>query len=648
VWEIPAGTEPGNRDGWKPAKAAASYSGGAALDNGRIAVVAAVGGDSILLIPADRALKASAQIVPVADGKGFGKITGAKIEKQEESEASLKVSFAGADLSIGLGQGQVFVAVKPGKGVGAIEVGGRTAYVLMPDFFGHDVVLNPKQLKSDVVSPPAENFLLNMQAGGDAIVMCVWQGPLSLGKEKKGDEKEPRVDLLLTGKGADRLVEKTRHECDGKPLYVALLAKKALWFEKDIAADPANKPMTLEWAQPNVSLISTNWLQENKPMALDWARPYEAKWRAIFVGKPGKVCGEFMVKDVTWDITYDSEHLGRRDDAGNPGMWWQGEWKFFTLPAWIQDKSSNKVFISIYADRDTRMNWPNKARLAQAKKENTPCVPQYPKSDFERLIVYAIDRRKETPLNEKTPTDVMRDCLGIGPCEYVLDREGLKEKTTRNGRYVHPTCHTYEAYISQFAAAAGGRNANLSGETRNGKQGIPLAGLKAGEKFQPEDEAILVDRLEDLGWFADAINNRLHQYNTFAKSMIEFCGSAVSNNPALKPVANATMASAKSLLGQCSDKTLSGMTAQRDTWTAKVTNVVADVKAGKYGSLGSTGAIRDYAVNQDTLVGVCHRLVKGMRQAAAVVDSSNPEVTAFANKVRSMCHDMLRNKGHFE
>ena len=105
LWEVPAGAEPGSRDGWKPAKAAASYAGGAALENGKIVVVAAIGGDSIMLIPADRTLKASAQIVPVADGKGFGKITGVKVEKPEESEASLKVSFSGADLSIDLGQG---------------------------------------------------------------------------------------------------------------------------------------------------------------------------------------------------------------------------------------------------------------------------------------------------------------------------------------------------------------------------------------------------------------------------------------------------------------------------------------------------------------------------------------------------------------
>lgn len=632
VWELRGGAEASDKAGWKAAGDASAFPKGGALENGKISVIAPVGGEAVLLIPADRGLKASARIVPVtADGKGFGAIAGVKLEKQDESEASLKVSFKGVELSVGIRLGELEAIVNPGKGVGAIEVGGRTSYVVMPDFFGHDVVYHPKQLKSDVVTPPAENFLLNLQSGGDAIVMCVWQGPLSLGKEKKSEEKDPRVDLVLAGQGAERVVTKTRHECDGKPLYVALLAKQGLWFEKDIGGDTAQKPMVL-----------------------DWARPYEAKWRALFLGREGAFSDDFLVKDVSWDVTYDSDwgKTGRRDGAGYPKMWFQGLWLFFDLPAWIQDNTTKKTFVCIYSDYKYRapVSKKNDAAREQAKKSGTPFVEEYPTNVFERLILYAVDRRKETPLSEKTPTDVMRDCLGIGPCEYVVDLEGMatdRSKTWRNGHYVHSTCFTLDAWILRFRDALRG-NSILPEETRNGKKGVPLAKVNPGEKFKPEDEAILVDRLEDLVWFTDKINKRLGEYNNFAKSMVAFCNTAVSNNPALKPTAEAVLREANSLLKQCNDAMLKKVEEQNAKWDATIKGYIEEIKAGQYTNFPKANGIRDYAVNQDDLMGVCHRLVKGTRQAASMVDSADPAVAEFATKVRAMCHGMLRSKGHFE
>ncbi|MBM4040378.1 MAG: hypothetical protein FJ290_17870, partial [Planctomycetes bacterium] len=40
-------------------------------------------------------------------------------------------------------------------------------------------------------------------------------------------------------------------------------------------------------------------------------------------------------------------------------------------------------------------------------------------------IIYPIDRTKATPLTTILPMDVMRNTLGVGPCQYVLQAEGL-------------------------------------------------------------------------------------------------------------------------------------------------------------------------------------------------------------------------------
>src|SRR5262249_39437833 len=39
-------------------------------------------------------------------------------------------------------------------------------------------------------------------------------------------------------------------------------------------------------------------------------------------------------------------------------------------------------------------------------------------------VIYPINRVKQTPLDAYTVVDVMRNTLGVGPCEYVLDLEG--------------------------------------------------------------------------------------------------------------------------------------------------------------------------------------------------------------------------------
>jgi len=42
-----------------------------------------------------------------------------------------------------------------------------------------------------------------------------------------------------------------------------------------------------------------------------------------------------------------------------------------------------------------------------------------------RYVIYPLDRTKATPLTEFTPVDILRNTLGVGPCQYILETEGL-------------------------------------------------------------------------------------------------------------------------------------------------------------------------------------------------------------------------------
>ncbi len=45
--------------------------------------------------------------------------------------------------------------------------------------------------------------------------------------------------------------------------------------------------------------------------------------------------------------------------------------------------------------------------------------------DQEPYLVYPIERDRATPLTLYCPTDVMRNTLGVGPCQYILEAEGI-------------------------------------------------------------------------------------------------------------------------------------------------------------------------------------------------------------------------------
>jgi len=53
------------------------------------------------------------------------------------------------------------------------------------------------------------------------------------------------------------------------------------------------------------------------------------------------------------------------------------------------------------------------------------CAPVAGAGGPVRAVVYPIDRTQQTPLNVFCPMDAMRNALGVGPCQYVLQAEGL-------------------------------------------------------------------------------------------------------------------------------------------------------------------------------------------------------------------------------
>ncbi|MEI7731918.1 MAG: hypothetical protein WCO56_20260 [Verrucomicrobiota bacterium] len=212
--------------------------------------------------------------------------------------------------------GEAILEIRATDSAGFVEVRTQTRYVVVPDYFGDDLVYELPVSRN--LALPAENLMLNLLEDGQAMVMTVWQsraqeawvlaggdaGSTKVGKSGQGGASVHRIRCLKD-----------------KSIWCAFLESPGIW----------------QTVQP--------------PLKPDWKPPFPAKWRGNRISAQG-------VSD-SWELERE------------PG------------PAQLQG--------------------------AAAKP----------------FLIYPLDRSAATPLTTVCPTDIMRNTLGVGPCQYILACEGM-------------------------------------------------------------------------------------------------------------------------------------------------------------------------------------------------------------------------------
>jgi hypothetical protein len=179
------------------------------------------------------------------------------------------------------------------------------------------------------------------------------------------------------------------------PIWVAVLEGSGLWHESAIdTGRPAG------------------------PLTIDWKPPFAAKWRADLLGpRPAARSWFVHMPDAEDDATPAAE--------GPPACCLEGDRIVLRLPA-----------------------------PGQTPVETPPAGAQSPA----KLLVYALDRSRATPLTTFCPIDVLRNTLGVGPCQYVLQSEGLASAT-------NPTPENVMAFVEkQFARRREAKTADEIGQ----------------------------------------------------------------------------------------------------------------------------------------------------------------------------------------
>ncbi len=598
-----AGADPVKRTGWTPLGAPGTAPRGAAIENRALVAVARPGTAGVVLYGKGPGVSTRVELVLTGAGKAAA-LDKVELLRSDGNEVALRLSSGGARAELVLKPGSVFVEIRPLDGAGWLEVHAGARYALLPDFFADDTAYDPRRFKSDTANVPAENFLLQFVDGGNAIVMCVWPG--TTGKPEKGakntEPRDPRVDLLFAGDGANRRITAGRIEFLGRPVCVAILARKSIWHDEPVADWPACKPR-----------------------AIDWKRPFEAQWRAVLIVAEGRTSKDWHTRSQSFPVKGPGApgekpwwYKQKGSDQESPHVSNEGLGHFI-YPCWFKGKETS---VCVYANAAERRKagvfWGmGKAKSSSPKMKFT--------NIYERVLIYPLDRVANTPLDIHTPVDVMRKTLGQGPCEYVLDLEGVKPRASGGSReLVAPaTCNIWMEHIFP-----------ITGKIKR---------LKPGEKLEEKTQTHLLHSLEDMRTFVHAVHDRLRDYKKWGQEMNKFLGEESARSAGTKALAARLSVHVKGLNALTGRLKFEGKDTE-DWWDKRIGEIIEQIKTGKYDGVGGVGKIRGLGARQDHDVACCRRFVKGVRQEAALADTTDPQVRKLAAKVRQMCHQVLRNK----
>ncbi len=365
------------RTGWKqvdPSETAASFKGDAVVSNGRVLVVVrakAMEADVYSLASATPTAQLRFQLL-AEGGNRVERLDRIALVENVRAAACLEVAGktaagAAASARLRLKRGEIALQVEPRAGAAWLRVECPSRFVVLPDFFADDLLIDARTIRPDRVELPSENFLLNLAGQGDSLTMSVFE-----------NRRQDAV-VRLSGQGEERVVAVSEIPFEGKKVWIATLDGPGLWHATALEEPDAGKIVPLKWSMP-----------------------FAGQWRVDFTKTDGLT--------DSWEMLLPAEKGGGylkpswlgagAEPLPESRKKWNTVLGTYPYPCWSDPKGN--AFVQ-----------PIKSRALKFRGT---------------AVVYPINRVKATPLDVFTVVDVMRNTLGVGPCEYILDLEGQKSE----------------------------------------------------------------------------------------------------------------------------------------------------------------------------------------------------------------------------
>jgi hypothetical protein len=193
----------------------------------------------------------------------------------------------------------------------------------------------------------------------------------------------------------------------------------------------------------------------DQPVALDWKPPFAAKWRASLAASDASA--------RSWNFVEGADGGARTSKPDDCVCWFDAGRAMVKLP-------------------DSAMQG--------AALVTEPAGPR-------TMVVYPIDRNRATPLTNYCLTDLMRDTLGVGPCQYVLDAEGFCQEGQKGSAQAATPDQVTRWVEKQFEKKASRREGD-----------------------------VIKERLAAMVQQVKAAQARIEQYHQCAQRVREICQSA--------------------------------------------------------------------------------------------------------------------------
>lgn len=457
-----------------------------------------------------------------------------------------------------LQRGNPLLETEPGAGAGQLRIECPGEFVVLPDFFADDIVIDPRKLNMAVAEVPSENFLMHLTGNGDAIAACVFEN------------RDQDVKVLLSGNAGERTIAGSEIAFgEQKKIWLALMEAPQIWHALDIQPADAEEIMTLNWTMP-----------------------FTAQWRVDFTQKANELTDswEMLLQEEGKDDFLKPSWLGGEEKRIGPTRRrWTTVLDHFPYPAWSD--SSGQGFLQPLQHRALTFEGPT--------------------------VIYPINRVEQTPTEAYTVVDILRNSLGVGPCEYILQVESHKQELT--GR---ATC-----------------------SARNDLEKIYKANQQKAKREEVEEA------LDDALAFVTHIRSRISHYVEFGHEIREYLAEQKEAHPELAEPLD-QLDSIAAIIDQSLER-------RRDE--IKTPEHVARMNEGFRGTLLNasgpsalkklkryTTTLTTIGGGQDELVGECRWVVRALRQKAGLLMATNPECAEIAKEVRARTQEALMNPAQYE
>ena len=586
LWQLPEtppaqGADPAARDGWKPLAAATAaqglLKGGLAVENPTLVAVVRSGSQEIVLLSkgAGDAGRVRHRLALVgSQGRPAGALGGVRLVEASESEVVVGFAAGQVEAQLRIGIGGPSVEVVPGRGAAAIQLRGSGRFAFVPDFFGNDVLFDAQQVAATRVFAPAENFIVALDDGHASLVMLAWP-------KDGGDE----VLLLAERSGSERRFTTTQVSFDGKSVFVAVLARPGIWCEKDLATVPKDQTVVVD----------------------GWRPPFPAKWMTILVQR--------SVAGAAAGIASETLPVPTLPPAGDQP--YSDVYYHPWVPSW-------------FSGSEWRLHLETSRQHMMTHKQIV--VPEHLLA-----INYPRDRVRETPLDALTLVDVMRQSLGAGPCEYILDLEGLnKTRSTGAAGTGKPvagaTCSEHGALVYYYL-----------GERSDYPRRRETLALV-------DDGLVSVEKIKD---FLDAAYARIQEYLAWSDEIVKLTRDAKARDPRTAALADRILPIARGM------RELWDTMVQEDKpcahpleWRMALDHC-KDLIRRESPNFGERicefdPQMRGAGEEVDGGMQACRLIVKRIRQEAALAGADDPATAKLAAVLRQRCRDILRNKHYKE